>query len=271
MRFETMKIAHRLAVLIACLCTWMVVVAYFALEGMHHSNQALNRVYQDRVVPLQQIKAVADAYAVFIVDAAHKVRDGAFTPAQGRESIAKARRDAQAQWQAFLATDLTPQEKSLVEKFQQLQAKSDAAIDQLEKILVSEEKVALELAEFAARTMYPALDPLQDVLGALIQLQLDISKKEYSDAEEDFELTMMGVLALLGVALAVSAGMGYLIARSIVRQLGTEPATAAALAQSVAHGDLTVAIELRPGDETSVMAQLKRMQQSLVEMVSTVH
>ena len=58
-------------------------------------------------------------------------------------------------------------------------------------------------------------------------------------------------------------GFGYLVTRSIVGQLGTEPGTAAALARSVAHGDLTVAIDLRPGDTSSLMAQLKRMQDLL--------
>ena len=271
MQFAKMKIAHRLAVLMASVLTLMLVVAYFSLEGMYHSNRALDRVYQDRVVPLQQIKAVSDAYAVFIVDAAHKVRDGAFTPAQGRDSIAKAKRDAQASWKAYLATELVPEEKTLTERFQQLQAKADSAVAQLEKILQSEEKVALELSEFTARAMYPALDPLQDVLGALIQLQLDVAKKEYDEAAENFRRTMLGVLALLAAAVAISLAVGYRVARSIVRQLGAEPGNAAALAQSVAQGDLTVAIELRPNDTDSVMAHLKQMQQALVAVVSSVH
>jgi methyl-accepting chemotaxis protein len=270
-QFAKMKIAHRLAVLMASVLAFMVLVAFFALEGMLQSNQALKRVYQDRVVPLQQIKAVSDAYAVLIVDAAHKVRDGAFTAAQGLDSIARARRDAQAQWQAYLATELVPEEKALAAKFRQLQDRADTAVTQLESILKSEEKAALELAEFTARKMYPALDPLQEVLGALIQLQLDVAKKEYAHAEADFRLTMAGVLALLAAAVAVSLLLGYRIARSIVRQLGTEPATAAALAQSVARGDLTVPIALRPNDTDSVMAHLKQMQQALVAVVTSVH
>lgn len=271
MQLAKMKIAHRLAVLMASVIILTILVAYFALEGMHHSNQALNRVYQDRVVPLQKIKAVSDAYAVYIVDAAHKARDGGFTPAQALDAIAKARREERSQWEAYTATDLTPEDKNLVAKFQQLQVKADTVVTKLEGILQSEEKLALELAEFTAREIYPALDPLQDVLGALIQKQLEISKQEYADAEEDFRITLIGVLSLLGGAVAISMVLGYAVTRSIVRQLGTEPVIAAALAQSVARGDLTVAIDLRPGDSDSVMANLKQMQQALVELVSTVH
>ncbi|MDP3226812.1 MAG: methyl-accepting chemotaxis protein [Acidovorax sp.] len=271
MQFAKMKIAHRLALLMASLLALMLIVAYLALLGMHHSNQALSRMYQDRVVPLQQIKSVSDAYAVYIVDAAHKVRDGAFTPAQGLQSIAKARSDIQSNWQAYLATELVPEEKRWVTKFQHLQAGADKTVTQLEAIIKSPEKAALELSEFTARAMYPALDPLQDVLGALIQLQLDTAKNEYGEAEENFTFTLISVLVILAMASVASLTLGYLVARSIVRQLGTEPATAAALAQSVARGDLTVTIELQPNDTESVMAHLKQMQQALVNLVSTVH
>lgn len=67
------------------------------LLGMQRANQGLNTVYQDRVVPLKQLKLVSDAYAINIVDTAHKVRDGAMTPAQGLQSVALARKDIQEQ------------------------------------------------------------------------------------------------------------------------------------------------------------------------------
>ena len=59
-----------------------------------------------------------------MVDAAHKVRDGAMTPAQGLESLAQARKSVDANWTAYLATQLLPQEVQLVERFKHLQAKA---------------------------------------------------------------------------------------------------------------------------------------------------
>jgi methyl-accepting chemotaxis protein len=53
--------------------------------------------------------------------------------------------------------------------------------------------------------------------------------------------------------------------RSIGRQLGAEPVEASRLAQRVAAGDLSVRIALRPGDSSSLMAQLSRMQTGLGE------
>ena len=104
------------------------------LLGMQRANQGLNTVYQDRVVPLKQLKLVSDAYAINIVDTAHKVRDGAMTPAQGLQSVALARKDIQEQWSAYLATELVPQEVQLATQFRGLQATADASVASLERI-----------------------------------------------------------------------------------------------------------------------------------------
>jgi methyl-accepting chemotaxis protein len=72
----------------------------------------------------------------------------------------------------------------------------------------------------------------------------------------------------LGILLSVLAGM--LLALSLLRQLGGELATAANLARSVAEGDLSVHIDVKPGDSMSLMAQLKSMQVSLARLVSDV-
>jgi methyl-accepting chemotaxis protein len=52
--------------------------------------------------------------------------------------------------------------------------------------------------------------------------------------------------------------------------LGTEPAIAVDLARSVAAGDLGVAIDLRPGDTSSLMASLMAMRDALSRVVADV-
>jgi len=81
------KISTRLAGLLAVLCCLVLLVGGAGLLGMGQSNAGLKSVYDDRVVPLKQIKTVADMYAVNVVDSAHKVRDGGMTAAQGLQSV----------------------------------------------------------------------------------------------------------------------------------------------------------------------------------------
>ena len=64
--------------------------------------------------------------------------------------------------------------------------------------------------------------------------------------------------------------LGFALTRSVFHQLGAEPGEAADLARSVAAGDLGMQIDLRQGDSTSLMAQLKTMQQNLAKVVNDV-
>ncbi|WP_019700858.1 methyl-accepting chemotaxis protein, partial [Paracidovorax oryzae] len=57
----------------------------------------------------------------------------------------------------------------------------------------------------------------------------------------------------------------------ILRELGADPGAAAAVARSVAQGDLTIEIPARQGDATSLMAQLRSMRDQLAAMVAAIH
>lgn len=102
------------------------------------------------------------------------------------------------------------------------------------------------------------------VLGA-ISVTLDI-KEDHAKIGRIHALMWIGQIVLQIVLFFI---IGLIVRRSL-RQLGAEPAEAAKLAQSVAHGDLTQAIALKAGDSTSMMAQLKFMQESLASVVSKV-
>jgi methyl-accepting chemotaxis protein len=73
--------------------------------------------------------------------------------------------------------------------------------------------------------------------------------------------------------LLVSAGLmliGLLIARSLLHQFGGEPGYAVSVTNRIAEGDLTVHIELRPNDETSVLHAIKSMRDRFASIVAKV-
>jgi methyl-accepting chemotaxis protein len=74
--------------------------------ALSRANEALQTVYVDRLVPMQNLKDISDAYAVFIVDASHKVRNGNTDRAQGLASIERAKSEISKSWRAYLATSL---------------------------------------------------------------------------------------------------------------------------------------------------------------------
>ncbi|HSW03316.1 methyl-accepting chemotaxis protein [Aquabacterium sp.] len=111
---------------------------------------------------------------------------------------------------------------------------------------------------------------LLKALGALDAFERKAMAAATAQAAAAYAVGRNLLIAAAAVAVALAAGLGLWMTRSLVRQLGGEPGTAADLARSVAQGDLSVHIDVRPGDSTSLMAQLKAMQESLARVVSGV-
>ncbi len=85
-----------------------------------------------------------------------------------------------------------------------------------------------------------------------------------------YEKSKKSTMALLGGALLIGLMLSFGITRSLIRQLGGEPAVAVNVARAVAAGDLTTNFYLKAGDTTSLMASLHDMQTSLADVVATV-
>ena len=109
---------------------------------------------------------------------------------------------------------------------------------------------------------------------ALLQKLGDMTSKgseaSHAAAERIYNAAIVWLLALIGVAVVLAAGLALWLVRGVIGQLGGEPADATNLARRVASGDLSVPIRLRGDDSTSLMAALKRMQDSLSQIVTTV-
>jgi methyl-accepting chemotaxis protein len=114
---------------------------------------------------------------------------------------------------------------------------------------------------------------LDDAVGALDRLSaagFDSGRAAASRADTVYARARVTVWVLIGLALVVGLVLAVGITRSLLRQLGGQPAAAADLARAVAAGDLTTHVAVAPGDTTSLMACLESMQLSLVRVVAAV-
>jgi methyl-accepting chemotaxis protein len=107
--------------------------------------------------------------------------------------------------------------------------------------------------------MYTSLAQALDVLDAMLQ-------ERAAAARNGLVGMLAGVVLLFGAALALAVATG----RWIGRQLGAEPAALRQVAARVADGDLGTAVELRAGDDSSVMAAMAQMRLALCGVVGNV-
>ncbi len=260
-----LSIRTRLTLLVGGLLCLLVMASIQTVAHVLRANDTLHGLYTHRVLPLQQLKNVADAYAVGVVDAAHKVRDGAFSADEGNKAIAEARTTVAKEWKAYVATELLAQEKALIAKGEPLLARADAAAQKLVALISAGDKAAL--AAYAGAEMYPAIDPIAGIVTDLITVQLDVAAQEYQHSQATVR-SVLWTNAIVAVATLLLAGV---LAAWMIRSIVGALRAAVQIAEAVAAGDLSSQIEVRSNDETGqLLAALKLMNQNLVGIVSQV-
>ncbi len=190
-------IKARLLAALTLLCVMTVAIAGIGYYAANVANDGLETVYNDRVVPLRDLKAVADYYAVNIVDASHKVRNGNFSWREGRNAVAEAMDKLKEHWKAYSSTYMVPEEKRLADDAQRLMAEADTATAELNEIMQRQDKAALDA--FVINKLYAAIDPVSDAISKLVALQTRVAQQQYEIAHAAFgtAVTVMIVLLVL--------------------------------------------------------------------------
>lgn len=133
-------------------------------------------------------------------------------------------------------------------------------------------KITVEdlLKEFKAGKDKVAMDAFRGRIAEFSQAESDLLVIRSASLVATASLTTT-TLIVGGLGLCIITGLiGLALTRSILRQLGGEPAAAMQSVNAVAQGDLTVIIPLQTGDKSSLMAALAGMRDSLSRVVSDV-
>ena len=187
-------------------------LSVYAMAELHAGTRS---IYADRVVPLRQLKVVADAYAVSIVDNVHKVRAGALPADQALASIQSARRTIDSAWGLYLATELTPEESALIGEVEVARVAANAATDQIVTLLTGADQRGLET--FAESSLYPAIDPVSERIGALIDLQVRVADEAFAAGTALYARMRLILMVVAAIVLVVAVGMGRTIAQYLSR------------------------------------------------------
>lgn len=212
-----MKIRTKLLMLVGILSIVAIFVGAYGLYGINQTRLGLETVYNDRVIPLEQLKQVSDLYAVNIVDTSHKVLAKTLTWEQGSANIEEALRHTDEVWIAYINTKLTPEEQALIDSTKPLLATATASVQKLQSIFAAKDYTAL--AAYNKSELYPNIDPLTEKISELVQLQLTVSKIEYDDATLHYQFTLRVLIGIIGAGILVALAFSILIVGIIDHQI----------------------------------------------------
>ncbi|MFZ6818416.1 methyl-accepting chemotaxis protein [Undibacterium sp. Ji22W] len=259
-------IKSRLIFVIGLLSLLMILIGGLGLSSLAGVNESLRTVYEDRLIAVGQLDSVIRginrnqlAIASALTGDTAKVESEMAEVDKNKAEITKV-------WDEYMATFLTPDEKRIAARF--ADARKIFVEQGLNKAQAAIRAQNMPLAtELLHGKMEAAYQDIRVSLTELISLQLNEGKKEYTESQANYNKVRMFSIAMILLGLAAGVSVGVWLVRGI-----SGPLTyAVGIAQGIAAGDLTQAIEVESSNETGQLLEaLKDMNRSLVQTVSEV-
>ncbi len=165
--------------------------------------------------------------------------------------------------------DILPEEKQALASIKEVEARTQPLITKLIEL-----RQADNTADAAALLEKQAGPAFVDWLASVNRL-IDLEEKLNNDAADQARKMSGSFFTWMLVILAFAVGAGVAaasyISNRLLRKLGGQPDYASQIAEEIAAGNLSVPIETRPNDRSSLLYAMKGMRDSLVDIVSQVH
>ncbi|WP_058620729.1 MCP four helix bundle domain-containing protein, partial [Methylobacterium indicum] len=199
------SIRARLLAALAALFASIVTIAGIGWYASSLANRDMNGMYRDRVVPLRDLKIIADLYAVNIVDTAHKVRNGNISWPAGTASVREAQTRIAETWQAYMLTTMDEAERRLAGAARLSMEAANGSVSDLQAILRANDQAALDA--FVRTRLYQAIDPVSEQVAKLVDLQIAEAGELYDGFAAAYRLnqTIGTGIVLGGLAAAIFA------------------------------------------------------------------
>ncbi len=115
-----------------------------------------------------------------------------------------------------------------------------------------------------------AFQNAQKALDAWWQYNEKLGDKTRLESESTYASAKLTMALLVAASFVLGIGAALLITRSVLAQIGGEPAEAKRIVGEIAQGNLAVSIALRAGDRDSLLAAMQGMKDRLAAIVSQV-
>lgn len=268
-----MKISHKLILILSTLSLCLLAVSYFGWKTTKSQHASIQTIYEDRVIPLRDLKLIADAYAVSIIDTTNKTNAGLIRAEDAAASINTAEQLISDRWKKYLATSLTAQEKQLAEQANQLFTSANQSIGHLRSFLLTKKgKIPGELQDFDG-PLYASIDPISSKITELVELQLDVVDQEYKASLEEYN--KVSLLNILGITVGILASIASMIVGSTIiaqlSHLGAEPLELSTNIKKIADGNLSLKIADQDAPDNSIVREINKMSDRLKSVIGEVN
>jgi signal transduction histidine kinase/ActR/RegA family two-component response regulator len=229
------------AALLACVSLWQV-------NAVREDGQEIIQLFENRMVPIRQLKLVSDAYVLDIANTARLVRGGTLPPEQGLQKVRQARTAIKRDWAAYRSSFQLTEEHARVLETERLMAQAEPLLDYLEVLFYSADLPRLD--RFLDQSLVPVRDSIVEQLNQLSRQQEMAGREQVlasSQRVKRAQALAIGII-LAGFLLALILG------RVIAKDLGWKINQIVAGMRAAADGNLNHIVMLEGRDEFADMA-----------------
>ncbi|WP_036169093.1 methyl-accepting chemotaxis protein [Massilia sp. 9096] len=264
--FENLKIRTKLSLGFGALVALMLVLATVSLWRMGAMSNAVERMEHVQIERLDPLYVAREA-----LDQTGLAARNAFIFTDAAAAVHE--------------LDILDQQRSLyLAQLEQL-APRFAGNPQFEQMRADMLKMAHELdrprkyrdagdmnayGQFLMNECSPLRRRIVDEIAVLVKAEQAESAGAVTLADTVFSQSIVEVALVTGFAFVLCMAIGWAITRSLLRQLGGEPAYAADIADRIAHGELAIDVDTRSGDESSLLYSIRSMRDKLAAIVGQV-
>lgn len=248
----------------------IAIIIFVSMAGLKKADEGVGRIYEDRVIPLEDLKSIADNYAVFVIDAVNKANAGIMTSQEALRGVQQARKEIAEKWKKYMATSLTAEEAKLANEAEKLFIDANRSLDKLEQKLETAKVQGMtnKLADFDG-PLYDTIDPISEKITELVALQLSVASDERQHIKEVYQSQQVLMWSLTVIVIIILIITSYSTFKSINIPLN---ALNKAMYKVATHSDLTLHVDSKGNDELSKMSQnfnsMQEQQRKLITGIS---
>jgi methyl-accepting chemotaxis protein len=274
MRFPILKVGTRLGLGFALLLLLLTVITVIGIGYMAQIQQRLNHVIHVNNAETKLVLEMRSTLSDRLISLRNMALTNEAALGEAEEARIKAQGKTYATHDQSLQRMLDGSKRESAEKralLEKVREQEKAALPLMDKAAGLARSLKVDEA---ARVLMTDLEPLQKnwraALGELLALEERLNETAAAEAAGAYDQARLFMLLLGGLSLLAGIVTALRITRGLQRQLGGEPADAAAIAGQIAAGNLAVAIDLKADDQGSLLFAIRSMRDQLAIIVGEV-
>lgn len=216
----SLSVKFRLIAFISMLLILLTFTGFFGLKAMKNSHKSLSSIYNNQVIPLDQLHRIDNTLHLNIVGTVDKLLFEQISWEECLVKVDKAKTSINNGWnelqQLKQTSSLTNQADWLIPAHN-LILSSEEVLNSLSILLQAKDTESLDT--FSDNKLYPLADKYTEVIDILIHNRLQAVQNQYHASQQRFSSAKKSFILMIVAGILISATLSLLLIKSINRPL----------------------------------------------------